>query len=74
MIQIQQPVLQVVWPAFISDMKISLNDALICKYYGALQQSVSDGLAKNEEHDWLTEDERIEFRELLNVFRRDFGR
>ncbi len=44
------------------------SDALICKYYGALQQIVSDGLAKNEEHDWMTEEERIEFRELLNVF------
>lgn len=49
--------------------KIShINVDEILKHRNDLQQIISDGLTQNETYDWITEDEREEFRKLLNGF------
>ena len=47
--------------------KIShISDNEILKYHDDLQQIISRGLVQNETYDWITEDERREFRKMLN--------
>lgn len=53
--------------------KISqISDSEINKYHNELQQIVSIGLVQNEKYDWITEDEREEFRKVLNICNRKF--